>query len=255
VVGTHPLPGRVLAALDEQVAGLDLPDRPTSSVPTVVRVDSAGGIHRARQAARSLTDSLVPAPGPAMADTLVLVVSKLVINAVRHGGGRYSLELSAGPDTVTAAVSDPNPALPHERTPDLNGGIGGFGWHMVRRLTSHLSATPGTSPSPGPGAGTAPARQKHPRPTPPIMRAMFWYFAGGLESGGELVRLPTAHSPWQAQGSTRHVEHALTGSRGRPTLRRTHDRVSTSESALGGLPQASTPRGIDEIWATSRKAG
>jgi anti-sigma regulatory factor (Ser/Thr protein kinase) len=82
-----------------------------------------------------------------MADTLVLVVSKLVTNAVRHGGGRYSLEPSAGPDTVTAAVSDPNPAPPRERTPDLNGGIGGFGWHMVRRLTSHLSITPG----PGPG--------------------------------------------------------------------------------------------------------
>ncbi|WP_434587586.1 ATP-binding protein [Streptomyces sp. A5-4] len=121
----------------------------TPPVPTVVRGDSAAGIHQAREAARAFTDGLNPAPGPDMADTLVLVVSELVTNALRHGGGRYTLELSAGPDTVTAAVSDPNPAHPRERTPDLNGGSGGFGWHMIRRLTHHLTITPSPSPSGG----------------------------------------------------------------------------------------------------------
>ncbi|TXL83561.1 ATP-binding protein [Streptomyces sp. IB2014 016-6] len=116
---------------------------PTPAAQTVVRGDSAAGCHQARRAARAFTDRLTPAPGPDMADTLVLVVSELVTNALRHGGGHYTLELSAGPDTVTAAVSDPNPAHPRERAPDLNGGSGGFGWHMVRRLTHHLTVTPG----------------------------------------------------------------------------------------------------------------
>ncbi|MFD4117551.1 MULTISPECIES: ATP-binding protein [Streptomyces] len=121
---------------------------PTPPAPAVVvRGDSAAGIHQARQAARAFTDRLSPAPGPDMADTLVLVVSELVTNALRHGGGHYTLELTAAPDTVTAAISDPNPAPPRERTPDLNGGTGGFGWHMIRRLTDNLTITPG----PGPG--------------------------------------------------------------------------------------------------------
>ncbi|MFF8958109.1 ATP-binding protein [Streptomyces sp. NPDC014894] len=115
--------------------------------PTVVRGGSASSVHLAREAARAFTDRLTPAPDPATADTLVLVVSELVTNALRHGGGRYVLKLSAGPDAVTAAVTDPNPAPPRERAPDLDGGNGGFGWHMVRRLTTHLTTTPG----PGPG--------------------------------------------------------------------------------------------------------
>lgn len=119
----------------------------TPHVPTMVRGDSAAGISQARQTARAFTDRLTPAPGPDVADSLVLVVSELVTNALRHGGGHYTLELSAGPGTVTAAVSDSNPAHPRERTPDLGGGSGGFGWHMIRRLTNHLTITPG----PGPG--------------------------------------------------------------------------------------------------------
>ncbi|WP_405667894.1 ATP-binding protein [Streptomyces sp. NBC_01166] len=90
-----------------------------------------------------------------MADTLVLVVSALVTNALRHGGGRYTLRLSAGPDTVTAAVSDPSPARPREHTPDLDGGSGGFGWHMTRHLTTHRTITT------GPGYGKTIHAQLH----------------------------------------------------------------------------------------------
>ncbi|MFD3580444.1 ATP-binding protein [Streptomyces sp. NPDC058644] len=122
---------------------------PTPYTPTVVRGNSTDSVHWAREAARAFADSLTPAPDPATADTLVLVVSELATNALRHGGGRYTIELSATTDAIIAAVSDPSPAPPLERTPDLNGGSGGFGWHMVRRLTTDLTITPG----PGPGAG------------------------------------------------------------------------------------------------------
>ncbi|MGP4003527.1 ATP-binding protein [Streptomyces sp. 8N706] len=110
--------------------------------PTVVRGENAADLHRARRAARVFADSLTPPPDPGAADTLVLVVSELITNALRHGGGRYTLELSAGHDTLNVAVSDPSPAPPRDRTPDLNGG-GGFGWPMVRRLARTLTVTPG----------------------------------------------------------------------------------------------------------------
>lgn len=119
----------------------------TDPAPTVARGTGPGSVQRARDAARAFTDDLTPAPGPARADTLLLVVSELVTNAVRHGGGRYTLELSASPETLIVAVSDPSPARPRERTPDLNGGSGGFGWHMIRGLTHRLTIAPG----PGPG--------------------------------------------------------------------------------------------------------
>jgi anti-sigma regulatory factor (Ser/Thr protein kinase) len=119
----------------------------TDPAPTVVQGTGPGSVQRAREAARAFTSSLGPAPGTARADTLLLVVSELVTNAVRHGGGRYTLELCADPHTLTVAVSDPSPARPRERPPDLNGAGGGFGWHMVRDLTHHLTIPPG----PGPG--------------------------------------------------------------------------------------------------------
>ncbi|MFF8790121.1 ATP-binding protein [Streptomyces sp. NPDC015125] len=116
-------------------------------LPAVVRGESPDSIHRAREVTRAFTDHLTPAPDPERADTFLLVVSELATNALRHGGGRYTLQLSAGPDTLTAAVSDLSSAVPRDRTPDLNGGGGGFGWHMIRHLTSHLTITP------APGAG------------------------------------------------------------------------------------------------------
>lgn len=112
----------------------------------VVRGDSPPSVFHARRAARAFTDNLTQDRDPATADTLVLVVSELVTNALRHGGGHYTLSLTADPDTITVAVSDLTPAPPRDRTPDLTSGTGGLGWPMVRHLTSHLAITPGPSP-------------------------------------------------------------------------------------------------------------
>lgn len=124
-----------------------IPGTSTAPARTVVRGDSTDSIHWARRAARAFTDRLSPTPDPHLADTLVLVVSELATNALRHGGGRFTLRLSAGPGTVTAAVSDPSPTPPRGRTPDFEGATGGFGWPMVNRLAEVLTVTP------GPGAG------------------------------------------------------------------------------------------------------
>ncbi|MFH8346883.1 ATP-binding protein [Streptomyces sp. NPDC018045] len=110
---------------------------------TVVEGDSPAGLRDVRRATHAFAERLTPARDPAWADTLVLVVCELVTNALRHGGGRYRLELSAAPGSVTVSVSDPSPVRPRERTPDLDGGSGGFGWPMIRQLSRHLAITSG----------------------------------------------------------------------------------------------------------------
>jgi len=112
-----------------------------SPVVAVVRGDSAAGVSRARQAARAFTDRLTPAPPPDMADTLVLVVSELVTNALRHGGGAFSLRLNAHPDAIEVAVDDASPWMPRKRAPDLTDAGGGFGWPMVNRLARTTAIT------------------------------------------------------------------------------------------------------------------
>ncbi|MCB5905911.1 ATP-binding protein [Streptomyces pinistramenti] len=111
--------------------------------PVVLEDDSLAGVLRARQVARAFLDCLTPSPDPETTQSLALVVSELATNALRHGGGRYTLHLSATTEAVDVAVSDLNPAHPRERAPDLDGGSGGFGWHMVRHLTSKVTITPG----------------------------------------------------------------------------------------------------------------
>ncbi|WP_328908631.1 ATP-binding protein [Streptomyces sp. NBC_00234] len=114
-------------------------------VVNVVRGDSAAGVSQARQAACAFSDRLTPAPRPDMEDTLVLVVSELVTNALRHGGGAFSLRLTAHPDAVEVAVDDVSPRMSRMRAPDLTdagGGFGfGFGWPMVNRLARTTAIT------------------------------------------------------------------------------------------------------------------
>lgn len=109
----------------------------------VIADDNPAGVSRARDVARAFVNGLRPAPDTTSADILALVVSELATNALRHGGGHYTLELTADPGAVHVAVSDPSPLSPRERTPDLDGGTGGFGWHMIRRLASNVTITPG----------------------------------------------------------------------------------------------------------------
>lgn len=88
----------------------------------------------ARESVRDFLEGLVhPIPAEA-ADTVILVVSELVTNALRHAGGTCTLDLTAYPDSLEVAEHDHSPQAPRMRTPDLNGGTGGFGWPMVNRL-------------------------------------------------------------------------------------------------------------------------
>jgi hypothetical protein len=96
----------------------------------------------ARATARAFLEGLQqPAVAPDVADTVVLVASELVTDALRHGGGRCTRELTANPDTIELVVHGPNRYVPRTRTPDLNGGTGGFGWPMVTGLAHATAVT------------------------------------------------------------------------------------------------------------------
>ncbi|MEV6396606.1 ATP-binding protein [Streptomyces sp. NPDC051907] len=73
-------------------------------------------------------------------DAVLLVVSELVANAVRHTAGWWRLHLTAGQDTLVVEMDDSSPQPPVPREPDFAGG-GGFGWHMVLRLAGRVEVS------------------------------------------------------------------------------------------------------------------
>ncbi|MFG2712074.1 ATP-binding protein [Streptomyces goshikiensis] len=108
---------------------------------SVATVLSTADVAEARDAVRAVLDVHQPAMAAEAADTVVLVVSELVTNAVRHGGGTCTLELTAHEESIEVAVHDSSPHAPRMRTPDLHGGTGGFGWPMVNRLARATAVT------------------------------------------------------------------------------------------------------------------
>ncbi|MEV1047856.1 ATP-binding protein [Streptomyces sp. NPDC049916] len=92
----------------------------------------------ARDAVSSFVARLSPAPATDVVQNLLLLVSELVTNAVRHAGAVTALRLTADDAGVHVRIADPSPALPQERTPDLTGRSGGFGWPMVNRLAREV---------------------------------------------------------------------------------------------------------------------
>ncbi|MFD8440254.1 ATP-binding protein [Streptomyces microflavus] len=71
---------------------------------------------------------------------MLLVVSELVTNGLRHGGS-WTLRLTAHPGLIEVAVSDLSPQAPRMRNPDLTGATGGFGWRMVNHLSRTTTVT------------------------------------------------------------------------------------------------------------------
>lgn len=95
-----------------------------------VRVD-----RRAPAAARRAVTAVLQGWGFGDADWLdaaAVVVSELVTNAVRHGGGGVFLEIEAHGDRVVVSVADGSPVLPRRRAPD---GAGGRGMALIEALS------------------------------------------------------------------------------------------------------------------------
>ncbi|MFE3825666.1 ATP-binding protein [Streptomyces sp. NPDC059092] len=96
----------------------------------------------AREAAHGFLAGLSPEPSEHTSQNLVLLVSELVTNAIRHAGEVTSLHLRADRRSLQIVVHDPSPAPPQDRTPDLTGRTGGFGWPMILRLAEKVTVLP-----------------------------------------------------------------------------------------------------------------
>lgn len=68
-----------------------------------------------------------------LSDDVVLVVSEMVTNAVRHAAPPVRLEIEAGEDSVIVAVGDGSPQSPvtREADPDAEGGRGMLLVHLL----------------------------------------------------------------------------------------------------------------------------
>ncbi|MFD1275429.1 ATP-binding protein [Streptomyces kaempferi] len=90
-------------------------------------------VGRARGVARGFLAWSAPEGGSAV-DAVLLVMSELFTNAVRHAGGVTGFRLEAGPGTVTVAVHDASTVSPQSVPLDVTRP-GGFGWHLVQELS------------------------------------------------------------------------------------------------------------------------
>ncbi|MFE9258036.1 ATP-binding protein [Streptomyces sp. NPDC006879] len=74
-------------------------------------------------------------------DAVLLVVSELITNALRHAGGVTSFALALDSRGVVVTVSDALTAAPHtvRVEPDRPGG---FGWPLVQRLSVAVAVGP-----------------------------------------------------------------------------------------------------------------
>ncbi|MGC5345627.1 ATP-binding protein [Streptomyces sp. DT24] len=97
----------------------------------------------ARDAVATFVARLHPALPTQTVQNLLLLVSELVTNALRHAGSVSALRLTADRAGVSVHVADPSPARPTSRTPDMTGQCGGFGWPMVQRLARDVSVRAG----------------------------------------------------------------------------------------------------------------
>jgi anti-sigma regulatory factor (Ser/Thr protein kinase) len=83
--------------------------------------------HRAPGAARRAVVALLGGWGyrdRGWLDAAAVVVSELVTNAVRYGGGCVALQVEAHGDEVVVSVADGSSVVPRRRDPDDVGGRG-----------------------------------------------------------------------------------------------------------------------------------
>ncbi|WP_078591733.1 ATP-binding protein [Streptomyces megasporus] len=93
---------------------------------------------RARDITRGFLRAKKPGAYQADVDAVLLGVSELVTNAIRHAGGVTGFRLEAEHEGVAVEVSDASVRRP--RTVEINPSVpGGFGWLLVRELASEVT--------------------------------------------------------------------------------------------------------------------
>ncbi|MFG2988337.1 ATP-binding protein [Streptomyces sp. NPDC048257] len=105
-----------------------------------VDFDGAPGcIAEAREAADAFLRHHSPPARRTFHDDVLLVVSELVTNAVRHAPGPFVLGLGLVPGGIEITVRDTSSRPPYSRTPDRTGGRG---WGIVQTLARQVRVVP-----------------------------------------------------------------------------------------------------------------
>ncbi|MEU4083886.1 ATP-binding protein [Streptomyces aureus] len=125
---------------------------PANSTPAADRGPGAGAAVTSAAAARDHVRALLRAhgrtggPNPDAVIDLLLVVSELVTNAIRHGDGLAGFDATLTDAGVHLAVRDHSDALP-VRTHTTGGIPGthrthGYGWPLIVRLCDSVVVEP-----------------------------------------------------------------------------------------------------------------
>ncbi|WP_030190606.1 ATP-binding protein [Streptomyces violaceorubidus] len=107
-----------------------------------------GGAAGARAYAESVARTAWGGPGREVREEdvvdLLLVVSELVTNAIRHGDGLAGFEARPTPEGIRIAVHDNSAVVPRAAYafPTARTGGGGYGWPLVARLARDIAVDP-----------------------------------------------------------------------------------------------------------------
>ncbi|MEV6753191.1 ATP-binding protein [Streptomyces sp. NPDC051214] len=90
--------------------------------------------HRADRGEGTVTERVL--------NDVLLVVSELFTNALRHGGGVTRFEVSTAAGVLRVTVGDRSTDLPRRRHTagpgTTTGGTGGYGWPLIRELATEI---------------------------------------------------------------------------------------------------------------------
>ena len=78
-------------------------------------------------------------------DDILLVVSELVTNAVRHGRGDVELKISFDGNVLSGEVCDGGDGFVAAQDSSTSGAVGGNGLHIVDRLTQRWGVAEGSA--------------------------------------------------------------------------------------------------------------
>jgi anti-sigma regulatory factor (Ser/Thr protein kinase) len=116
--------------------------RTRAEIEETLTLRLAGGDQAPARARRAL-ESLENALGDARSD-VALLVSELVTNSIRHGGGQpdsaIEVVASAAPDVVRVEVADRGPGFDAEEA-HRERPVGGYGLKLVEKLTNRWGIT------------------------------------------------------------------------------------------------------------------
>ncbi|HYO33684.1 MAG TPA: ATP-binding protein, partial [Nocardioidaceae bacterium] len=95
---------------------------------------------RAAALARSRVRAHLETVSPSMLDAVVVVISELVTNAVRYGGGSLEVRVLQASRVLRIEVFDAGQRLPQPATPNLES-VGGRGLYVLGELASRWGTT------------------------------------------------------------------------------------------------------------------